>query len=413
MPSTKQGLWKNTKLLSGETHEDFLKEHAHNHTLGELVQIIGRSEKAVENKLGRMGLMCKRELLTQMVDGLDPKKLLAFMKDEPRRLKEISIAFDRSESTIENAIRTLQNQAYEIIESEEQVVWSTRATAPVTPPATLWDEEYGQFLLGLISDTHGGSKWAQITNLRRCIETMYEMGVRDFLFTGDLVAGHNVYRGQIHDIVTPSGPEQVRLMDSYWPDYDDVKWRFLGGNHDFSFIKAGGYNPVRDFCSLRENRKYVGYDLADIPITPVLDARLWHPMGGVPYAYSYRLQKMVEEVAFEQLYKVLESKKSSRVSMLYAGHLHIYIQFWAGPILCIQVGCFEGKTPYLKRKAKTPFIGGAVVEFQITSSQLLRKVSIHQLQFTEIDNDYIRYPVPRREEEVLEPLFQWTGEGGG
>jgi len=408
--------WDQTLLPDGTSQQKWIEEHAGEYTVDEMAVVLSRTKHAIQQKLLKGGLRAKPpgpDVGHGCVEGIRIEKFLKAIKDKPRSRSELSKEFDRSENTIDEAIRTLRSLAYEIIGTEtEEVIWSTRTTTAVEPPPTLWDESFGEFLIGSISDLHGGSKWAQFTNMRRCVEEMYVAGVRHILISGDLFAGNGVYRGQIHDLVTSSPTDQVMLIAEYLPEYDDLKYRALGGNHDYAIIKQGGFNPVRALASRRDDIEYVGFDLADVPITPEIDARLWHPMGGVPYAYSYRIQKMAEEVAFAELAKVIEKQKSPKVRFLLAGHLHIRVEFDAGPIFCAQVPCFEGQTPYLKRKGKTPAIGGLILEFQVTSDGVLRQDRVRFLRFAEIPNDYVHYPVPREEEIVLEPWFQLAGEGG-
>jgi len=380
--------------------------------------LLGRSKEATRSHYrhiakGNMGDPAPNGEVGERVHGIPVAKFLKAIKDNPQSCSQLSHKFDRSERTISDVVSILGAMSYEIIQTAtEDVLWATRATCAVPPPPTIWDEEYGQFIIGIISDTHFGSKYAQITNLHRCIEEMYHDGVRQVLFCGDLTAGDKIYRGQIHDVVTPSGPEQAALAIAYLPQHDGLTYYMIGGNHDFAFIKENGYNVVRDVASQRADIIYMGFDLADVPMLPGTDARLWHPMGGVPYAYSYKMQKHVEEMAFAELQKVVERQHSPAVRVLFAGHLHIRVLFDAGPIVCAQVPCFEGQTPYLKRKGKTPVIGGFIYEFKMTSDGQLLEDWPRRKNFAEIPNDYLNYPVPVEESIKMDPIFEWTGAKG-
>jgi hypothetical protein len=411
--------WNRVKMPDGRSQEEWLREEAEQHTIGEIGALMGnRTMDAIREKMRRMGLTEKqpaipeRELPAsrQTVEGLPADKFMGAIRDNPKTRKELSQEFDRSEGTIETIVAGLQAMGFNIVRTEtEGIIWPTRSTAAVPPPPTLWDAEYGHFLFGIVSDLHSGSKFAQWTNLRRCVEEMYNEGVRHIVVPGDATAGRDVYKGQIHDLQTVSGPEMVAMLVEYLPAMAGLTYEFMGGNHDASFIRQNGYNPVFDLAAQREDVTYVGFDMADVPVTPKVDARLWHPMGGVPYAYSYRMQKMAEETAFAELAKVIERKESPKLRLLLAGHLHIWVDFDAGPISCMQCMCFEGQSPYLKRKGKVPSIGGIVYEFELTDGDLIRAEVPRRKKFVEIDNDYMHYPVPVREIVRPEPMFQWTG----
>jgi len=385
-------------------------------TWKECAELLGRSPEAARSHYrhiakGNMGDAQPPAETAERVYGIPVDKFLAAIKDNPRSRSDLSERFDRSPSTIGEVVKVLEAMSYEIIHTAtEDLLWATRTTCAVPPPPTIWDEEYGEFIIGIISDTHFGSKYAQITNLHRCMEELYRGGVRHVLFCGDLTAGDKVYRGQVHDLVTPSGPEQAALAVAYLPRYEGLTYYMIGGNHDFSFIKENGYNVIKDVASKRDDIVYIGFDLADVPILPGVDARLWHPMGGVPYAYSYRMQKHVEEMAFAELQKVIERQHSPAVRALFAGHLHIRVLFDAGPIVCVQVPCFEGQTPFLKRKGKTPVIGGFIYEFRMTSNGVFVEDWPRRKNFAEIPNDYLNYPVPIEETPRIDPVFEWTGK---
>jgi hypothetical protein len=225
--------------------------------------------------------------------------------------------------------------------------------------------EETEVIFGIASDLHFGSKACQITALNQFAEICRKKGVKYIFCPGDIVAGYNVYKGQMMDVYAISAEEQEDSVIANLPK--GFEWYFLGGNHDYSFIKSGGgHNVLLSIASKRDDVKYIGFDEADIPILNGVDVRLFHPSGGVPYSVSYRIQKTVEQIAYSELSKVcLSDKPAPSIRFLFAGHLHIQVQSVFGPILAAQCGCFEGQTNYTRRKGLNPLIGGYIVQAHI------------------------------------------------
>lgn len=408
--------WDKVYLPEGPSHYEWLKQNCTKYNKQQIAEKLGRSVTAVSHKLFHEGWQALDDLPviqgTEVVlkaEGVPVDALLKAIRDEPRSLRELSAEFDRSETTIRKAIEHLRELSYEITQTERRgYLWSTESPGIVAPPTTLWDKDVWKVKFGVISDTQIASKAAQISALIKAIDIMYKQGVKDVLFCGDLVAGYGVYRGQEMDLVTTSADEQAKLVTTYWPKHNGMHFYMMGGNHDWSFIRSAGFNVVKAACKQRTDFTYVGFNVASIPLTQHIDALMWHPSGGVPYAVSYRAQKMAEQVAMEQLTEVLEKNATPRVRFLFAGHLHIMVEFWQGPIFVAQVGCFEGQTDYLKRKALYPQIGCLILEGEVTKDRsMIRELCVRHLRFTEIENDYLNYPVPQESEEEIEPLFQW------
>lgn len=410
--------WRNTLLPSGQSHEEYLKENASRLTLEELATALGRDRSSVESKLFRMGLECAGRPTTldveteQTVEDIPIDSLLKAIKDRPRNLEELSEMFDRSRNTMRKALEQLEVRSYEITLTEaQQHVWSTKIPRIVAPPTILWDKDVGEIFLGITGDWHDASKGAQISARNRAIKEMYDDGVRDIIVAGDINAGRKVYKGQELDTVSEQSDDQIAITETYCPHYAGLRYHMVGGNHDYSTIKSGGHNALLALCKKREDFFYYGYDLATIHLTKDIDALVWHPSGSQAYAMSYRSQKMVEQVAFEQLMEVIKKNATPKVRYLFVGHWHgILMGFYKGPIFVCHPGCFEGQTNLSRRIGVFPELAATVIKGKITKDRhIIRDMTVRTLRFTEIIDDYLNYPIPRREEKEMEPLFQWTG----
>jgi len=411
--------WTRTFTKEHIPHEQWIRDNAHLYTREEVCEYLGRSFSSVDKKIRQLGLTYRGETeiisgkeIAEEVEGIPIESLLSAIKDKPLTLLELSHKFDRSPDTMRKAIEQAMASHYEISQTEGQRhVWSTKIPKIVAPPTILWDKDTWEFKLGVMGDWHDGSKSAQISARNRAIKEMYEYGVRNIIVCGDINAGHQVYRGQELDIVSERPDDQIAITNRYCPKHNGLRYHMMGGNHDYSFIKYGGHNALERLCEKRDDFFYYGYDLVTMCSEDRdVEVLVWHPSGGQAYAMSYRSQKMLEQVAFEQLMEVVSKSVTPRVRFLLVGHWHsILMGYWKGPIYVQHTGGFEGQTNLSKRMGVFPELSAVILEGKITKDRnIIRDLSVRYLRFTEIENDFLNYPVPR-EEEVTEQVFQWKG----
>lgn len=342
--------------------------------------------------------------------GLDLEELAASIRNKPKTLEQLSQEFDRSKDTIREGLGVLRDRDFNIIEQHDLAVLDTYSVKRVQP-LQLNDMEGRELCFAVATDIHSGSTGQQITAVREFERiAVEEYGAQVILHPGDIMAGWRVYRGQDHDLYAHSADEQIKVANKTLVPYEGVPRIVLGGNHDFSFIKAGGFDAVKALCRRREDMIYCGYDAADIQLTENTVMRLWHPSGGVPYAVSYRLQKGIESLAFDELEKAVNDNKVPHLRVVLAGHLHIECELQRGPILAMQCGAFEGQTNYLRAKGLFPQVGGYVVWLTLTKGGLIQRKRFEFVHFKDIENDWQNWPElwqADQEEGQPEPLFKW------
>ncbi len=334
----------------------------------------------------------KELTIGQLADKMDmsPRKIRAILND----MQSQGFAIDTKKSTA--TIKTTWNK--EMLESR---------------PKVLSEMVEDKIKFGVFSDTHFGSRHAQITAWIAYMTEAYKAGVRIFLFVGDLTCGIGGYRGQEHDMIPGLAPKTrldnfessmklAELAIAYFnmlPFLHEIDIYMLGGNHDYWTITQAGYDVVKVVCDEFDNLHYLGYDEYDLPLTKELTARLWHPTGGIPYARSYRIQKGMENLAYQLLFEKAKDMPNN-LGFIFAGHLHIEAKVQIGSVVGSQVPCFEGRTNYLKRKGLYPVIGAQVWEVEITGDGRIAS-SVYTLKlYEELHDDWKHYPQPEGREVI-------------
>ncbi len=233
-------------------------------------------------------------------NGINPSEVIKILKTKPRRLSEIADRLDRGPAFVEECIRQMIADNYDIVKQDKTI--SLPPYIPPDPLPTLFDARKKSIRFAVLSDPHFGSRHIQASALLRFLRVAYEdYDVMKFFWAGDMTAGYGVYRGQQNDLYAFSADDQIDSLCNTIPQWKGVKHIMIGGNHDYSFMKANGHNVIKAAAKKRSDFIYAGFDQAEIPLLEVdgkvvSSAVLWHPSGGVPYALSYRGQKFAGQL---------------------------------------------------------------------------------------------------------------------
>jgi biotin operon repressor len=334
----------------------------------------------------------------------DEEKLMKILKkDKVISGEEICEELSARPSEVFGMINELRSRGHEIIVDDGKVILTSKVASKgdlIRKPL-----EDTEIIFGVASDLHFGSKHCQITALNEFAHICYQNGVKYIFCPGDICAGFRVYRGQEFENYAITAQEQEESVIVNLPE--GFEWYMIGGNHDYSFIKTNGHNPLLTISHRRPDVHYIGYDEGDVPILPGIDLKMWHPSGGVPYSYSYRAQKGIEQIVYGEMAKLSRNfKDKPSIRFLLIGHLHIQLQAMFGSIFGMQCGTFEGQTNYLKRKGLYPQVGGYIVKADIAKNGLLRNFSAKFYMFPfEIEEDYKNYNHTIDQSKIKKPIF--------
>jgi len=132
------------------------------------------------------------------------------------------------------------------------------------------------------------------------------------------------------------------------------------GNHDEAWWKLSGVNVIERMCEKRDDFEYLGDYLAFVKLDGI-KIGIMHGSGGNAYARSYKLQKIIEQMAPE-----------IKPHMLFVGHWHTTaILPMYRNVAAYSVGCFQSQTPYLTRRGLYPEVGGYIVEIRVGDKGLI------------------------------------------
>jgi predicted phosphodiesterase len=228
------------------------------------------------------------------------------------------------------------------------------------------------YKFGVFSCAQLGSKYQQLTHLHSFYKKCEDEKVDAIFCAGDTVDGEKVYRGQEYELFIHGADAQRDYAIKNLPHIKGVKTYMISGNHCASFWSVSGYNIIQAICDARDDLVFLGDNYATYMIGRIKIA-IMHGDGGVAYARSYKLQKIIEQIAPE-----------NKPHMLLLGHYHVEdLQPMYRNVVGIMLGCFQAQTPYLARKGLYPELGGWIVEF-----------GVNDKGFTNIKYEHIPFYVP-------------------
>ncbi len=230
-------------------------------------------------------------------------------------------------------------------------------------------------MVGVISDTHLGSKYCLRAQLIDAIEYFYSRGVRTILHPGDILDG--CYSFARHEWSHVGLEEQTEDLFEVLPKKKDLRYLALSGNHDESFTEKSGVDVPKYIENYfknhgRDDFAGVGRRSVFIEVGGAI-INLWHPGGGSSYAKSYGLQKRIEGYS-----------SSGKPRILLAGHWHIFCYLEDRGIHAIACPTFQGTGSQYSRSLKgTTSIGGLLLSWDLTKDGTLRDFILEKRSYFE------------------------------
>ncbi|WP_041282820.1 metallophosphoesterase family protein [Desulfofundulus kuznetsovii] len=207
-----------------------------------------------------------------------------------------------------------------------------------------------ELTIGVISDTHLASRYASIEALNRFYDLCQQRNITTVLHCGDFLDGLNVYRGHLAELALPASLDaHITYAVENYPRREGIKTLVLAGNHDTSYIKTGGLNPLPIIAQQRDDIEHLGDLYATIKLAGVRIG-LAHPEAGLTQAISYRAQKFVDAMPPQE-----------RPDILLTGHYHTTGYFVYQGVHIILCGTTQHQTPYLRRKGLRPAISACIL----------------------------------------------------
>ena len=278
-------------------------------------------------------------------------------------LAELCSKLDRGTKQVEAAILLLESQGFNAKISEEGHA-EIRRQLPVGGDFRISGRLiHGRKIrFGAIGDTHLGSKYERLDVLNALYDWFAKQGVTRVYHSGNLVDG----RGKVNRFDLLPGCDsmegQLAYAAKHYPQRKGIETHFIAGDdHEGWWVQDVGVNIGEKIQQAaedagRKDLKYLSYMEADLRF-PAPQGETWvkvvHPGGGSAYATSYTAQKIVESF-----------QGGEKPAVLLIGHYHKMEYGRPREVLCLQTGCTQDQTPFMRKKRLEAHLGGWIVELE-------------------------------------------------
>jgi len=167
---------------------------------------------------------------------------------------------------------------------------------------------------------------------------------------------------------------QVEYFAEVYPKRDGITTLFITGTcHEGWWdsqlgIKIGEYMQMKAEVAGRNDLKFIGHIESDIEFQAERGKalmKLMHPGGGSSYATSYKPQKIVESFT-----------GGEKPNILVIGHYHkMSYSLWRN-VHCIQAGCTQDQTPFMRKLGLSAHVGGVILSFTQTPDGAIHDISV-------------------------------------
>ena len=355
----------------------------------------GRSLRSIYNELNIPVKFStfKRAVLRYKATGhatnFRVKSETCVIHDDLPALREISIKnILKNGATLDDINPNDHNQALRVIEDlktkgyciefkDNKFILSNNVEIKPKTIINDWDG-CEHFRIGVVSDTHLGSKHAQLTFLNTLYDKFKKLGISDVYHCGDIADGMYPNRSdQVYELCANGADAQVDYIVEKYPRRDGIKTHFITGNHDYTFVRNTGYNIGPAIALRRDDMEYLGMYNARVWLTPNCDIEINHPQDGSAYALSYSIQKTIDALSGGDKPKILLN-----------GHHHKYLTMFYRNIHAIEVPTCQAQTPYMKGKRLAAHVGGLVLDIYVDEDGTIERFSVELIPlYKTIEND--------------------------
>lgn len=231
---------------------------------------------------------------------------------------------------------------------------------------------------GVTSDNHLCNRQSRLDVLNAAYDHFERQGITTVLNAGNYIDGEARFNKQ--ELVTAPGMDnQLDYMIDKFPARPGVTTFYIDGDdHEGWYtqregVQVGRYLQMRAENQGRNDLKFLGYSEADIALlcgSGSSVARLLHPGGGSAYATSYTAQKIVESY-----------QGGEKPHVLFIGHYHKFEYGYPREVHCIQTGCTEDQSLFMRKKKIGAHVGFSEVKIKQDSRGVITRCSVEWFPF--------------------------------
>lgn len=247
--------------------------------------------------------------------------------------------------------------------------------APVLFDTSKFKEK--EFAVGFVADNHIGNKHERLDVLNALYDRFAKYGITTVYNGGNYIDGE--CRFNQHEIYVHGIEDQLDNFLAKYPQRNGITTHFISGDdHEGWYVQREHINIGELLVDKahrvgRNDLVNLGYMERDIEFKAEKGSsilRVIHAGGGTAYATSYTMQKYVESL-----------QEGEKPHIILAGHYHKFDYSYERGVHCIQGGCTEDQTTFMRKKKIRAMVGGVVLWLKQNEYGIFTSVKVEWMPF--------------------------------
>ncbi len=297
--------------------------------------------------------------------GIDPGDPL-FRAEVVRRIKKpttieaVAKKMNSSSEEVASVVDDMEERGYIIIRRGTTI--HLGKSVEHMPTGIVIDNHFHQkpISFGVVADMHMCSKAERLDVLNAAYDEFERQGITTVFCPGNYVDGE--CRFNTHELLAHGIADQAQYAIDHWPSKPGIKTYFVDGDdhegwfHQREGIEFGLYMMLLARDQGRDDLVYMGYMEADFELkAPNGSAviKVIHAGGGSSYAFSYASQKLVESF-----------QGGEKPAVCIIGHYHKQEYCFPRNVHCVQAGCMQDQTMFMRKKKLASHVGFCTITLQ-------------------------------------------------
>ena len=210
-----------------------------------------------------------------------------------------------------------------------------------------------EIVIGSFSDTHLGSNYTSVDMVNYAFDEFSRQGVDLITHCGDVFEGLSHRPGHMYECSHLGYSAQLEHGREVFGQWTDTPIYMVDGNHDRWYIKSNGALIVDELCRGQENLHFLGHDEGNINLNGII-IKLWHGEDGSSYAFSYRIQKIVESFTGGEKPNVFLCGHTHKATYIFDRHIH-----------CVSAGAMQRQSKWMRSKRHASHTGFFIIRMGI------------------------------------------------
>jgi len=312
----------------------------------------------------------------------DKRGILINELNKERTIKELCYATGYNKLELLGTIEELRLEGYDIVQARfgDEVAYTTNKEASPTYYEFKHYQDVDKVIkIGVVTDTHIGSRYWQKTFLKIAYDDFAKEGVNNVYHVGDVTDGMYTQRaGNIYEIYAYGFDQQLNEVINAYPKVEGITTFFITGNHDATHVMNGGANIGTAIERSRPDMKYLGHEYAKIWLTDKVDIDLVHPRDGTSYALSYKMQKRIDAM-----------HGGMKPKIMVVGHYHKNFSMLYRNIWSFGLASFQAQSPFMRGLGLVSDVGYMILEIKVNKhGDIIECTPRYKVLYETIKEDY-------------------------